>query len=75
MPRKIQPRDIATDPLLTGNEVAQRLGMSPGTLTNWRSVGIGPAYIKMGRNVRYRSSRVNEWVEQQERTGSARRLG
>lgn len=49
--------------LLTTSQVAQRLGLSPGTLTNWRSLKIGPHFKKLGKVVRYRLSDVLRWVE------------
>lgn len=69
MPRKTQPRDVVTtDELLTAGDVAQTLGLSAGTLANWRSVGMGPTFVKVGGRVRYRASSVNTWVADQERT-------
>jgi hypothetical protein len=38
----------------TEEQLAERLKVARPTLRNWRSLGIGPAYIKMGRLVRYR---------------------
>lgn len=67
MPRKTQPRDVVTlDELMTANEVADVLGLSAGTLANWRSLGMGPTYLKLGGRVRYRVSNVNDWVSSQE---------
>lgn len=67
MPRKTQTRDAVTlDELMTANEVADVLGLSTGTLANWRSLGIGPTYLKLGGRVRYRASNVNAWVSSQE---------
>jgi len=43
-------------------EVAEVLGVPQHTLDVWRSRGKGPAYIKVGRHVRYRWSDVNEWL-------------
>ena len=67
MPRKPAPRDVVTlDELMTANDVADVLGLSTGTLANWRSLGIGPTYVKLGGRVRYRASGVNSWVASQE---------
>ena len=38
----------------TENEVAERYRNSPATLQRWRSVGIGPRYLKVGVRVLYR---------------------
>lgn len=48
-----------TDPLLTPQEVADRLGVSPTTLATWRCTKRYPlAYVKVGRLVRYRAGDV-----------------
>lgn len=41
------------DTLLTVTELAARYDKSQSTLANWRSAGIGPAYIKIGKKVFY----------------------
>lgn len=67
MPRKTAARDVVKlDELMTAQEVADVLGLSIGTLANWRSLGMGPAYVKLGGRVRYRVSSVNTWFASQE---------
>lgn len=39
---------------LTDTQVGAQLGVSPHTLRAWRRQGRGPAYMKLGRAVRYR---------------------
>lgn len=39
---------------LRQGELAERWRMSPRSLEKWRTLGIGPAYIKIGGAVRYR---------------------
>ncbi len=39
--------------LLDSREAARLLGVSPGTLANWRSRGKGPAFIKLGHLAKY----------------------
>lgn len=39
---------------LRQRELAERWGLSPRSLEKWRTLGIGPAYIKVGGAVRYR---------------------
>lgn len=48
--------------LATTAEVAEVLGIPEHTLDTWRSRGKGPAYVKVGRHVRYSWSAVNEWL-------------
>lgn len=48
---------ISSDPLLTTQEAAALLDVSPGTLEVWRCTKRYPLpYVKIGRNVRYRKS-------------------
>lgn len=51
--------------LLTPEEVAQRLRVSVLTLANWRSAGRGPAFVKVGRTVRYEESAIEAYLKQQ----------
>jgi len=34
-----------------------------GTLANWRTYGRGPAYVRLGRLVRYQVEDLEEWIE------------
>lgn len=49
---------------LNQNELASRWGMSPRTLENWRSSGKGPAYVKLGGQVRYRITDIQKLEEE-----------
>lgn len=53
-------------PLATNAEVAEVLGVPEKTLREWRSRGVGPEYLKVGRYVRYRWSAVNAWLATRE---------
>jgi predicted site-specific integrase-resolvase len=46
---------------LTAKEVAERLRVSPGTLSNWRVQGAGPDFMKMGSKVLYPLTKVESW--------------
>jgi excisionase family DNA binding protein len=52
------------DRLLWPEQVAEMLGVPIGTLANWRYQGRGPAFVKVGRHVRYRRSDVAGWIEE-----------
>ncbi|MBW3599074.1 MAG: helix-turn-helix domain-containing protein [Planctomycetes bacterium] len=53
------------DKLLTAEEAAEMLGIAQQTLSVWRSSGrYKLAYIKVGRNVRYRKSEIERFLEQ-----------
>ena len=58
---------------LTTEELAARWKMSPQTLENWRSQGIGPKYIKLGNAksalVIYRLTDIEKWERTHERNG------
>ncbi len=51
---------------MTGAEVARRLRLSEWTLRQWRRNGRGPAYIRVGRLVRYRAADVEAYLAQRE---------
>lgn len=48
---------------LTPDEVSERYRgtVSPGTLRNWRSMRIGPSFVKIGKAVLYPTSELNAW--------------
>ena len=48
---------------LNQNELAERWGMSPRTLENWRSHGKGPSYVKLGGQVRYKFEEIKKLEE------------
>lgn len=55
--------------LLTPDQVAEGLGVSTKTLTNWRSRSVGPAYVRVAGRVFYTLGAYTEyWLEQ---TGGA----
>jgi predicted DNA-binding transcriptional regulator AlpA len=50
---------------VTENEAATVLGVSRGTLSNWRSERRGPAYVRLGggRVIRYKLSEIEAFAE------------
>ena len=48
--------------LLDNEGAAEFLGVSPTTLPRWRWSGIGPAYLKIGRSIRYRRVDLEAWL-------------
>ena len=44
-------------------EAAKKLGIAVQTLRNWRHIRRGPAYVKLGRSVRYRTEDILEFIE------------
>ncbi|MFV8381060.1 helix-turn-helix transcriptional regulator [Corynebacterium hindlerae] len=60
-----RPLAVKTD------KAAEIIGISPGTLNNWRSRGDGPAYIKVGnRTVLYLISDLEAWLNAQQKVGA-----
>ena len=51
-----------SDPL-TEREAATRLGLKVATLRAWRHQGKGPAFLRLGRAIRYLLSDLDEFVQ------------
>ena len=52
--------------LIDGEETAAKLGVTTGTLSNWRCSGLGgPKYVKVGRRVRYRVRDIEDYLDRQ----------
>ena len=56
------PPRVGSEPL-TETEAAARLGLKVPTLRAWRSQGRGPAYIRLGRAIRYLPTDVDEFLQ------------
>jgi hypothetical protein len=55
--------------LLAPNQVAEALGVTTKTLTNWRARGMGPGFVRIAGRIYYpRAAYDAFWVEQ---TGGA----
>ena len=69
-----KPDSAENDGELTGltkaGPVAAFLDTTEFYLARLRYEGRGPAFVKMGRSVRYRWADVDRWVEQNKRTTS-----
>ena len=48
--------------LMTPEQAAERLTVSPKTLARWRWAGHGPRFFKIGRLVRYSESDVQAFI-------------
>ena len=49
--------------LMTTDGLAAYLAVPRQTLAYWRCVGEGPAFLKVGRHVRYRRADVEAWLD------------
>lgn len=63
--------DLNDDTLLTVNEAASLLTCSASILNKMRVAGRGPAYIKLGRHVRYQVCDLRAWLEAQRRSATS----
>jgi excisionase family DNA binding protein len=50
------------DDLLTERQAAELLTVSSRTLQSWRSDGLGPSFIRVGRSVRYPHKGLLEYL-------------
>jgi excisionase family DNA binding protein len=55
-------RAVAIEPL-TESEAAARLGLKIATLRAWRHQGKGPAFLRLGRAIRYLQTDLDEFVQ------------
>ena len=49
--------------MLNPREAAAALGVVPGTLNHWRMAGKGPAFLRVGRLIKYRSEDLTAWLD------------
>jgi len=57
--------------LLSNEEAAQYLNLSPRTLEKWRCIGGGPKFIKMGRRAMYRPSDLSAFCDSRSRKSTS----
>ncbi|MET9952360.1 helix-turn-helix domain-containing protein [Streptomyces sp. NPDC006339] len=63
------PGLIYIEDTAAGPGIATRLGIAPGTVRRWRSLGQGPATFRIGKKVVARISAVEDFLAQREREG------
>lgn len=47
------------------------IGFSPRTMQAWRMQAKGPAFLKIGRSVRYRICDLDDWLEANRRNSTS----
>jgi predicted DNA-binding transcriptional regulator AlpA len=52
-------------------EAAGRIGLKPHTLDNWRSLGVGPPFYKLGGRIVYDDTEVDAWLASRRRTSTS----
>lgn len=55
--------DFKLPELSSPAQVGELVGKPTTTLAQWRWQGIGPAYVKIGRSIRYPRADVIAWLE------------
>ena len=61
---------IDPDALYEQHHVAEYLGKTKTWMERARSRGFGPAYLRLGRSIRYKGSDVLTWLDGQRHTSS-----
>ena len=61
-----RPTSTVLGPVLTLSQLATQLGVSTQTLYDLRSQGRGPRGFRVGRELRFRVSEVDDWLAQME---------
>jgi len=49
--------------LLTTDELVDYLGIPKGTIYRWRTTGVGPPSIRLGKHLRFWQKEVDAWIE------------
>lgn len=57
--------------LITPAELARKWKIKPKTLDNWRSMKVGPPYVKVRGVVRYSEKAADGWLVAQNEDGGA----
>ena len=65
-------QSLPEDPniLLTERQMSVLLGVSVRTAQDWRRRGVGPNFVKLEKNVRYRRDVLLKWIEDITRASS-----
>lgn len=53
---------VVSNQPLTETDAATRLGLKVATLRAWRNQGRGPAYVRLGRAIRYLAADIEEFL-------------
>lgn len=59
------PEDLPRGALLAPAAAASHIGVEVSTLKAWRYRGEGPAFLKVGRLVRYTAGDLRDWIQAQ----------
>lgn len=62
LPFPVEAEPWTPSELLTIDDLAGQLGVTPLTVDRWRRQGSGPAFVQVGRGIRYLASDVDAWI-------------
>ena len=62
-PKPNQVQAMAVPGYISEEEQAERLDVTIRTLRSWRQQGVGPAWTKVGKIVRYPEGADERWLE------------
>ena len=57
---------IGQEELWGQRKVSDELGLSIRTLENWRAKRVGPAFLRLGAQIYYKVSAIEEWINSQQ---------
>lgn len=63
MNKEIASNNFGNEPLFTTLQLAEKFETTPQFWEGMRTRGDGPAFIKVGRLVRYRQSAIDQWMD------------
>ena len=63
----------ASNEPLTETDAAARLGLKVATLRAWRHQGRGPAFVRLGRAIRYLTTDIDAFLDANRHSSTANR--
>lgn len=61
----MQQQNQVVQEFIDDHELARRLGIARTTIQHWRLQAKGPAFVRVGRLIRYDVRDVERWIEAQ----------
>jgi predicted DNA-binding transcriptional regulator AlpA len=72
---KFEKEDGLMEKLLTARELAEILGVRPGTIFSWLSRGVDVPHVKISGTVRFREKGIQDWFLKNELERKKRNFG
>src|SRR5687767_100651 len=61
-PAQTVTKPVTDSPAATERYASKYINFSPAALRKWRREGRGPAYVRVGRSIRYRIADLDLWL-------------